>query len=107
MSISQDFNELIEKRKEYDSDIDYENNPVISAMIRLLTQNINQTIKFLNEDCSEEQLIWLSEIMDEIAETTNSKEFITACYRLADRYPATTQKYNIKFFIDSAAEYVE
>ncbi len=107
MSISQDFTELIEKRKGNQDDIDYESNPVISAMIQLLTQNIDQTVQFLNRDCSEEQLIWLSEVMDEVAEITKSKEFIAACYQLVDRYPATAQKYNIKFFIDSAAEYVE
>lgn len=107
MNISKDFTELIEKRKEYKGDVDYENNPVIKAMVQLFTQNIEETIEFLNEDCSAEQLIWLSEIMDEIAAKTKSRAFIEACYRLAERYPSAAQKYNIKFFIDSAAEYTE
>ena len=107
MNFSHKFSELIEKRKTYEGDIDYEKNPIIRNIVQLLTQDINRTILFLDEECTEEQMIWLSEIMDEIAETTKSKEFIEASYCLAGRYPETAQKYNVVDFIDSAAEYVE
>ena len=32
-----------------------------------------ETITFLDKECSEEQFIWMSEIFDEIAERTKSK----------------------------------
>ena len=107
MDFSHKFSELIEKRMTYECDIDYENNSVIKNMVQLLTQNIDRTILFLDEESSEEQMIWLSEIMDDAAEDAKSKDFIEACYRLAKHYPETAEKYNIMAFIDSAAEYVE
>lgn len=106
MDISTEFTILIKERKAYQGDIDYESNATIKAMVTLLSKNIDATIKFLDEQCNGEQLVWMSEIFDEIAEITKSKEFINALYRVADRFSDVSQQYNIKFFIDSASEYI-
>lgn len=107
MNISKEFKNLVDKRKAYEGDIDYDSNPIIAEMIQLFTRDINKTIEFLDNECSEEQLIWFSEIFDEVSESTKSKEFIEALYRAAGRYPDAVKRYNIGFFIDSAAEYIE
>ena len=50
---------------------------------------------------------WLSEIADEITACTKSSEFIQALMDLCDKYPEATEKYNIRYFVKSAAEYLE
>ena len=107
MSIYKEFENLLDKRKAIDGDIDYETNPIIRDMIHLMTADINSTVTFLKDDCSEEQFVWLSEIADEITECTKSKDFIQGLRALCDKYPETAKKYNIRYFVESAAEYLE
>ncbi len=107
MNISKQYKALIVEREKLEGDIDYENNPVIKEMVALLTEDINATISFLDEECSEVQFVWMSEIFDEIAERTKSKAFIEALRRAARRYQKATEDYNIEYFIDSAEEYTD
>ena len=107
MSISNEFNDLIQKRKSIKSDVDYSHNPIIKNMVNLMTKNTRETIDFIVNDCTEEQFIWLSEIFDEIIEKTKNDEILDALRQTAQKYPKATQKYNINYFIDSAAEYLE
>lgn len=107
MNISEEFNSLILRRKSQEGDIDYENDPVIRDAIQLMTRDIAATIHFLDTDCTEEQFIWFSEIFDEVAEISKSPEFVDALRRAASRFPDAVEKYNINYFIESAAEYVD
>ena len=61
----------------------------------------------MKDECSEEQFVWLSEIADEITSCTKSSEFIQALRELCDKYPEATEKYNIRYFVESAAEYLD
>lgn len=45
-------------------------------MIKLLTYNINETIEFIETECTPEQFSWLSEIFSDIARASNSKAFL-------------------------------
>lgn len=76
-------------------------------LIALITEDINMSIEFLDNDCTADQFSWLSEVFDEIAEATQSKEFIEALKRLAEKYPEETKTYNIMSFIESAEAIVE
>ncbi len=59
MNISTEFATLIEERKTYQGDIDYESNTTIAAMVALLSKDIKATITFLDEQCDGEQLVWM------------------------------------------------
>ena len=107
MGIFKDYNDLVAQRIKIEGDIDYEKDPVILGTIELMTKNIEETIAFLDNDCTEEQFIWLSEVFDEIAQRTRSKSFIDALVRASKKYPKATEKYNIDYFINSAAEYTD
>lgn len=107
MSISKEFSALILRRKCIEGDIDYENDQIIQDAILLMTKDIAATIDFLDNGCTEEQFVWFSEIFDEVAAKSKSSEFIAALRRAAERFPEAVEKYNIRYFIDSAAEYVE
>ena len=47
------------------------------ATIKLFTTDVNATIMFLQNDCDDEELYFLSEIFEEIVEQTQSKELVS------------------------------
>lgn len=98
--------ELIDKRDGLQDDIDFTSNPVIIDIIELISSNVNDTVHFLDNDCTGKQFIYLSEIFDEIAEKTQSRSLIAALRRCAEKYPQETKEYNIIYFIDSAEDYI-
>ena len=106
MNISEEFSAIILRRKSIEGDVDYENDQIIQDAIKLMTRDITATIDFLDNDCTEEQFVWFSEIFDEVAETSKSPDFIDALRRTAQRFPEAVRQYNINYFIDSAAEYI-
>ena len=107
MNIREEFEKLVEQRKMFMGDIDYNTNPIILEMVKLMTQDIPTTINFLKNDCTEEQFIWLSEIFDEIIAQTKSTELVETLLKICDKFPEADKQYNIHYFIESAAEYIE
>lgn len=97
---------IIEERESVDS-WDYGIEQCHKKLITLFTEDINKSIEFLDNDCTADQFSWLSEVFDEIAEITQSKEFIEALKRLAIKYPEETKTYNIMSFIESAEGSIE
>jgi len=66
------------------------------SAIEMFTKDITATIMFLQNDCDDEELYFLSEIFEEIVEQTQSKEIISVLrYRLAK---VTSQNYNPQNF---------
>lgn len=104
--IKEKLSKLINKRDGFQDDIDFTSNPVILDMIELMSSNVDDTIHFLDKDCTGEQFVYLSEIFDEIAEKTQSHSLIAALRRCAKKYPKETEDYNIIYFIDSAEDYI-
>lgn len=47
------------------------------ATIKLFTSDVSATIMFLQNDCDDEELYFLSEIFEEIVEQTQSKELVS------------------------------
>ena len=73
MHIGEKYNALINERDKIEGDIDYDNNPIIKEMVDLLTNDVEETISFLDKECSDEQFICLCVIFDEIDEQRQSK----------------------------------
>ena len=103
MDISLKIKQLVEKRKMINGDVDYENDPTIKEMIRLMTEDMDSTVAFLRNECSEDQLIWISEIADEITAHTKSSEFIESLRDLCKKYPEVSEKYIKEYFNDAEA----
>lgn len=107
MLIGKEYNKLIEQRKKLGDIANWDNTPVIKEMIKLFIYNMNETIEFIENECTAEQFSWLSEIFDDIARASNSKAFIKAFRRTARKYPQTTEMYNIEHFINCAEEQIQ
>ena len=63
-----------------------------NAAVEIFTKNIDATIAFFKNDCTDEELFWLSEIFEKVAKISQSKELISVLRsRLAEVKP---EKYN-------------
>lgn len=102
-----DFKEIIQKRAKINSEWYTEIEKIWGEMISLFSNDIEKTILFIKTDCTADEFVWLSEIFEEIAEKTKSKEFIDCLYETARKFPDETKQYNIISFIDDAAELLQ
>lgn len=93
---------IIEERESTDDEWEYGVEQCHKKLISLLSENIDETIIFLDNDCTADQFSWISEVFDEIADITQSYAFIDALKRLSIKYPEETKEYNILSFIESA-----
>lgn len=100
MSIRDEYPIILAKRfKEFgldDTPDYYETSPAIKAEIDLFTRDLQKTVSFLDNECTGEQLAWLTEVTDEISAKLQSWEFIDALYRCAEKYPKEEKKYYLK-----------
>lgn len=67
------------------------------AAIEMFTKDVASTIMFLQNDCDDEELYFLSEIFEEIVEQTQSKEIISSLRsRLTKVIPENYQQQSFK-----------
>ena len=108
MSIKEEYAEIVkllaeEEKKCLPELPDYwETSPAINAEIALFARNLQETVQFLDNDCTAEQLVWISEVFEEISAKLQSWEFIDALKRAADRFPEECKIYNIRECISFA-----
>lgn len=105
--ISEEFDALIKIRASK-SEVFFgtSNDPVIDREIELFTRNISETIKFLRTKCTAEQFGWMSEIFNEVVDTTQSREFVDALFELTKKYPDITRRLNIQSFVEEAEHHL-
>lgn len=74
-----------------------------AQLTELFTNNMEETIYFLDNLCTADEFGWISDVFDYVAKESQSKEFIDSLYRLAEKYPEETKENNIMFFIEDAS----
>ena len=79
-----------------------ETSPVIRAEIALLSRNLEDTIRFLDHDCTGEQLDWMCAVFGEVSFRLKSWEFVDALTRAADRLSGACSEHNIRDCIEYA-----
>jgi len=53
--------------------------------IEILSRDISETIAFIENECDDEIFYWISEVFDDVAEITQSKEFVTTIKNRAEK----------------------
>ena len=101
MKIKDKYPEII-KLRQTEEELPWDDMKSIQATIQLFTASLQETIDFLDHDCTADQFSWMSEVFDEISEKLQSWEFIDALRRTAAKYPEETRKYNVQSFIETA-----
>ena len=96
-----EFHAILKKRSAIEEEWYTEIEKCWEEMTNIFSQDINKTILFL-EICRADEFSLLSEVFEDIAQNTHSRDFIAALRKTAKKYPAETQHYNIVDFIESA-----
>lgn len=47
--------------------------------IAMMSQNISETIEFIDKECNDEEFYWITELLEEVVEKTQSRELISVC----------------------------
>jgi hypothetical protein len=105
--IAEEFREVLALRKKLHPEDDFETEEMWKKETEILSRDMQKTIDFLENECTAEELYWISEVFDEVVEKTQSKEFIECLYRVVEKYPAESEEHRILVFIHYAEGYLE
>ena len=75
--------------------------------IQILAEDIPSTIEYLKNDCTADEFVWISEIIDDIAEKTKSRELVECYKNLMNKYSEETKEYYIGFCIECAEDFLQ
>lgn len=70
--------------------------------ISLFSSNLEETIGFIENEISADQLSWFCEILESLIEKTKSERIISAVENAAKKYPEEDKKFNLQRTIKSA-----
>ena len=103
----QRFKEVIKKRNETHDEYDYGVEMCNKEEIQILSEDIPSTIEYLKNYCTADEFVWISEIIDDLAEKTKSRELIDCYKSLMAKYPEETKEYYIGFCVECAEDFLE
>ncbi len=72
--------------------------------INLLSCDITQTINFIENECDDETFCWLGEVFEDVTELTQSKEFVYAIKKRAEKIIDTEQRRSVEVDIRFAED---
>lgn len=105
------FSEII-KQREYVEEISYGEwadgiEVCCKQEISILSEDIPGTIAFLKTKCTASEFSWISEVIDDLAAYTQSRELIETYKSLMTKFPEECRTYNIAEIIQFAEEALE
>ena len=100
------FHKVIKERATNPNANNYEI-PWWNAEIKQFTLDVDVSIQFIREECSDEELWWLGEIFDDLMETTRSVELLNSIRERVQLVSNAEWKNDILEDIRTAAEYIE
>ena len=65
-------------RLSLDINDDYGTEESWNKLTEMLAENVNETIAFLNNECTDEEFFWFSEEFSDVSERVQSKELVDA-----------------------------
>ena len=100
--ITDEIRVAISKRVATDDEWDYGVKQCWEEEIEILSRNIDDTIAFLENDCTADEFSWLSEVFDDVAEKTQSRAFVDCLYKVAKKFPDECKEYHIDRVLEFA-----
>lgn len=94
--------DAIAERKKTDDEWEYGCDRCRTNLLKALTQNREGTELFLLKECSAEELVWISEIFDELVEHFADRHFVDTLRRSIARYPREDSRFNLSAVLDGA-----
>ncbi|KGR84421.1 hypothetical protein [Lysinibacillus odysseyi] len=102
MNIADKMKVILSKRKQLHLNDDYGIYKSWNEITEVLSENEEKAIRYL-ENCSKEDLYYISEVFEDIAEKLQSKKLIASLRRLDRKYPELEMTQDI----DLAESYIE
>ena len=103
----QKFREVIRRRNETHDEYDYGVEMCNKEEVQILSEDIPSTIEYLQNQCTADEFVWISEIIDDIAEKTKSRELVECYKNLMNKYSEETKEYYIGFCIECAEDFLQ
>ena len=63
--------------------------------VSVLSEDIPGTIAFLKSECTASEYSWISEVIDDLAAQTQSRELVEAYKSMMEKFPEECEIYNI------------
>ena len=74
--IKDEISKIISHRVKLHLEDDFETQKCWDEEIKILSRDISETLNFIENDCDDEIFCWIAEIFEDVAEITQSKEFV-------------------------------
>ena len=103
----QRFKEVIKKRNETHEEYDYGVEACDKEEIEILSEEVSSTVAYLKNDCTPKEFFWISEIIDDLAVKTRSREIVEAYKNLGKKYPDMAKTFSFEFCASYAEEALE
>ncbi len=103
----QSFKEVIKKRNETHDEYDYGVEMCWKEEIEILSEDVPSTVAYLKNDCTPKEFFWISEIIDDLAVKTRSREIVEAYKNLGKKYPDMAKTFSFEFCASYAEEALE
>ena len=94
-SFRKEFEEILKERKNHHLNDNYRIEKSWLRMTTFLSKDINKTIEFLHT-ASEDEVLWVSEVFEDIAEIVKSKGYIECLENLDRKYPTANLSYSVQ-----------
>lgn len=95
---------VVAERIRTDDEWDYGLEQCWNKEIEILSRDIAQTIDFIENECDDEIFYWISEVFDDVAEFTQSKEFVDAIKRRAEKVVDMEERRSVEVDVSFAEE---
>ena len=90
----QKFKEVIKKRNETHEEYDYGVEACDKEEIEILSEEVSSTVAYLKNDCTPKEFFWISEIIDDLAVKTRSREIVECYKNLGKKYSDMAKTFN-------------
>ena len=98
----EDWQKLIIERRGIDDYADWLVDEVWERGVALLASDVDEAVAMIDHEFSGDDLAWLSEAMEEVIEATRSRALLDAMYRAVERFPAESETYSIRSYVEDA-----
>ena len=105
--LAEELRQILERRSKLHPNDDFRTEKAWEEETELLSRNMEETIRFLENECTDDEFIWLSEVFDDIARKSQSRAFIDCLYAVVRKFPEEDQKYNLTHHIEDAESWLD
>lgn len=101
------FEQLISKRLSLEINDDFALEEIWEEEVLIITKNMEETIYYILNDCSDEYFYWMSEVFEDVVHATQNPDFINAIKRRQKSMLNKDYADNVEKEIEFSLNYLE